>query len=173
MMRIRIEVEVADLNDLEGILKALPGGIADRMTIEPLQEEVPEVEVTPSSLRAAHGDAGQTYVTSIVPVAGFQGPLEGRRSGAKNVSDPIYQNAFISEARRSMGQPDVAAAQALIGRYVKLTFNIDWHPAKGVLTDVVEDKAPYLMLDNYHERHYPLYAIQTIEELPHHPSAGL
>jgi len=120
------------------------------------EEEVPEVEVTSSR--------------SLVHVEAPESPLERRRSGAKNLSDPIYQNAFISEARASMGQPSVQSAQALLGKYVQLTFNVDWRPAKGVLTDVVEDKTPYLFLDNYHERQYPLYAIQTIEEL--HDPAG-
>ena len=157
-MKVRIEVEVTDLKDLETILKALPVGVADRMTIEPVQE-VDEVEVT--------------YDTSMVHVASPESPLGARRSGAKNLSDPIYQNAFISEARASMGQPGIEDARALLGKYVKLTFNVDWQPAKGVLTDVVvKDSAPpYLLLDNYRERAYPLNAIQAIEVLAHEPGS--
>lgn len=69
-----------------------------------------------------------------------------------------------------MGQPSYEDALALLGQYVKLTFNVDWRPAKGVLTDVVENAGKtHLLLDNYRERVYPLNAIQSIEVLPHEP----
>ena len=131
---------------------------------------VPEVEVTESSLRNAYGDVGSTYERSSLPVVSPERPPEGRRSGAKNVSDQRYQTAFISEARASMGQPSYEDALSLLGQYVKLTFNVDWRPAKGVLTDVVENAGKtHLLLDNYRERVYPLNAIQSIEVLPHEP----
>ena len=67
-----------------------------------------------------------------------------------------------------MGQPSVEDAEALVGKYVKLTFNIDWHPVEGVLTQVnqQEPQPPYLLLDNYRERRYPLYTIQSIQVVP-------
>lgn len=124
--------------------------------LEVTQEEAPEVEVT--------------YDRSPVHVVAQQTPSEGRRSGAKNVSAPEYQNAFISEARASMGMPTVRDAQALLGKEVRLVFNVDWAPATGRLTEVVTHPAagsgPHLLLDNYRERIYPLNSIQRIEEVP-------
>lgn len=113
-------------------------------------EEVDEVEVT--------------YDRSPLPVEAPERPVERRRSGAKNVSDPIYQNAFIEESRAAMGQPSKQDAEALLGHTVTLSFNVDWKPVTGVLTDVVDHPAgaPYLLLDNYRERSYPLNAIQQI-----------
>lgn len=113
--------------------------------------DVPDVEVT--------------YDRSPVPVEPNESRLERRRSAAKNLSDPIYQNAFIEGARAAMGQPDVEAAKEFLGRDVKLTFNVDWHPAMGKLTEVKDDSAAtaYLILDNYRERLYPLNSIQSIE----------
>lgn len=113
-------------------------------------EEAPEVEVT--------------YDRSPLPVEVPETLLERRRSGAKNVSAPEYQNAFISEARASMGQPSRQDAEALLGYTVTLSFNVDWPPVTGVLTDVTGHPAgaPQLILDNYRERVYPLNAIQQI-----------
>ena len=129
---------------------------------------VPEVEVTESALRNAYGDVGATSTMSPVHVDAPERPLERRRSGAKNVSAPEYQKAFIEESRAVMGQPSVEDAEALVGKYVKLTFNIDWHPVEGVLTQVnqQEPQPPYLLLDNYRERRYPLYTIQSIQVVP-------
>jgi hypothetical protein len=154
------------MGSLEAALRSVRRGGEESMAKKE-EEDVPEVEVTESAFRAAHEDVGETYERSPMPVDALERHPAARRSGAKNLSDPIYQNAFITEARAAMGQPDVQAAQALLGKYVRLTFNVDWRPAQGVLTKVVDDKAPYLMLDNYHERQYPLYAIEKIEELPH------
>jgi hypothetical protein len=122
-------------------------------------EPVPDVEVTTSQ--------GSSRSSSLV--AATVRPPEGRRGPAKNRSEPRYQKAFIEEARGHMGAPDVASAQRYLGKYVKLTFNVDWHPAKGVLTGISDDDPPYLLLDDYHERRYPLYTIQSIEELAHAP----
>jgi hypothetical protein len=115
---------------------------------EPL-DPVPEVEVT--------------YDRSPVPVDALERHPAARRSGAKNVSAPEYQNAFISEARRSMGQPTKQDAEALLGERVTLVFNVDWRDATGVLTEVKETATTtYLYLDNYRERTYPLNSIQEI-----------
>lgn len=135
---------------------------------------VPEVEVTESSLRNAYGDVGQPVPTSQGSsslVAASENPLNRRRSPAKNRSEPRYQKAFIEEARANMGHPSREQVEALIGHYVKLTFNVDWQPAKGVLTHVKDQHggSPYLLLDDYRERAYPLYTIERIEELPHQP----
>jgi len=121
-------------------------------------EEVPDVEVT-------YDEPQPTLAGSLVHVEAPERPLERRRSGAKNVSAPEYQNAFISEARASMGQPSRQDAEALIGHVVKLTFNVDWSPVEGVLTHVKDQHggSPYLLLDDYRERAYPLNAIQRIE----------
>ena len=128
-------------------------------------EEVPDVEVT-------YDEPQPTLAGSLVHVEAPERPLERRRSGAKNVSAPEYQNAFISEARASMGQPSRQDAEALIGHVVKLTFNVDWSPVTGVLTHVKDQHggSPYLLLDDYRERAYPLNAIQRVEELLDHPS---
>jgi len=133
-------------------------------------EEVPEVEVTYDEVQAEEATLLPPKVfassSSLLHVEDPERPLEGRRSGAKNVSDRVYQNAFIDEARSVMGQPSREDAEALIGHVVKLTFNVDWSPATGVLTHVKDQHggAPYLLLDDYRERAYPLNAIQRIEE---------
>jgi len=146
---------VKEFNDAMGNLREVLESV--RRGGEEPQEDVPDVEVT--------------YEGSPLPVEAPERPPEARRSGAKNVSAPEYQNAFISEARRSMGQPSYEDAVALLGKFVKLTFNIDWRPAMGVLTQVnqQEPEPSYLLLDNYLERRYPLNAIQEIKELPHEP----
>jgi hypothetical protein len=99
---------------------------------------------------------------SEVPVVPMQ-----RRSGAKNVSSPHLQAAFIDEARHAMGQPTVEDAQALVGKQIKIVFNVDWTPATGELTEVVTHPSagsgPYLILDGYRERIYPLNSIQSID----------
>lgn len=132
------------------------------------EEEVPEVEVTESAFRAAHEDAGER---SPLPVEAPEAPLAARRSAAKNVSAPEYQNAFISEARHSMGQPTREDAEALLGRYVVLTFNAEMRggitQARGHLTSVIDHPAsggysPYLILDDDKKLTYPLIAVQSI-----------
>jgi hypothetical protein len=138
-------------NDLsERIWRAI-GSLAAVLVSQKRGEPVPQVEVT-SSRSPVH-----------VEIPGR--PPAARRSGAKNVSDPMYQNAFIGAARAAMGQPSVQDAQALVGYTVTLSFNVDWHPATGVLTEVMDHPAagaPYLILDNYRERIYPLNSIQEI-----------
>jgi hypothetical protein len=67
-----------------------------------------------------------------------------------------------------MGQPDVEQAKALVGKEVRLVFNVDWTPATGRLTEVVTHPSaanPHLILDDYRERIYPLNSIQSIEEV--------
>jgi hypothetical protein len=121
--------------------------------VEKGEPYVPEVEVTRTDL-------------ALVPQ---ESPLVVRRSGAKNVSAPEYQTAFISEARHAMGQPTVEDVKALMGKEVVLTFNVDWRPAQGKLTDVVTHPSAgtvNLILDNYRERVYPLNAIQEIKRVP-------
>ena len=116
------------------------------------QDDVPEVEVT----------TDKPVPISEVPVSPMQ-----RRSGAKNVSSPHLQAAFIDEARHAMGQPTVEDAQALVGKQIKIVFNVDWTPATGELTEVVTHPSagsgPYLILDGYRERIYPLNSIQSID----------
>ena len=136
--------------------------------LEARGEEVPEVEVTESALRNAYGDAGLTYERSPVPVESPERPPEGRRSGAKNVSDPRYQSAFISEARRSMGQPSMEDAEALVGKYVEVVFNIDRPDVRGVLTRVIQHPAntpAYLQLDDEKDL-IPLNSVQEIKVVP-------
>jgi hypothetical protein len=114
--------------------------------------EVPEVEVTSSS--------------SLMHAASPERPPERRRSGAKNVSDPHLQNVFISEARRSTGQPDVETVREFLGREVRLVFNVDWPPKLGTLTQIIDlpTAAPvYLVMDDDDSIRYPLYAVQSIE----------
>jgi len=148
---LRYWAEILDDPAIDGDLAVIAGlrRIADELESK---LEATEVEVT--------------YDRSLVHVEASERPPEARRSGAKNVSDPIYQNAFISEARAVMGQPGVEQAKALLGQEVTLVFNVDWHPATGILTEVVDHPAtggaPYLLLDNYRERAYPLNSIQEI-----------
>lgn len=136
------------------------------------EEDVPEVEVTESSFRAAHEDAGER---SPLPVESPEMPVAARRSAAKNVSAPEYQNAFISEARHSMGQPTKEDAEALLGRYVVLTFNAEMRggitQARGHLTQVIDHPAsggysPYLILDDDKKLTFALIAIQSIAVVP-------
>jgi hypothetical protein len=112
-------------------------------------EEVPEVEVSASSRSSMHVES------SVMPP-------EGRRSGAKNVAAPEYQDAFISEARASMGQPSVEAAERLLGQRVTLVFNDDRAPVTGILTQVVNHLAAYLVLDDNKGQTYPLNGVQEI-----------
>jgi hypothetical protein len=114
-------------------------------------ERVPDVEVTSTR--------------SPVHVETTERPPQARRSGAKNLSDPIYQNAFISEARSSLGQPSAADAHNLIGARVTLVF-IAKPPVTGILTRVVNHptSAPtYLVLDDREEIRYSLNSIQEIK----------
>lgn len=116
-------------------------------------EEVPEVEVTTD-----------TQTRSPVHVEAPERPVERRRSGAKNVSDPKYQQAFIEESRAVMGQPSLQEAESFLNEVVVLTFNVDWKPVTGVLTDIIEHNGPtYLVLNDYRERGYPLNSIQSIK----------
>lgn len=119
-----------------------------------ITEIAPEVEVTSSR--------------SSVHVAVPETPVAARRSGAKNVSDPHLQTAFISEARRSMGQPSLEDAWALVDKRVTLVFNVDKAPVTGVLTNVTQPSAGpgYVMLDNETNLMYPLNSIQQIKEAP-------
>jgi hypothetical protein len=119
--------------------------------------EVPEVEVTESALRNAYEDAGVTSAAI---------PLVVRRSGAKNVSAPEYQTAFISEARHVMGQPSEQEAEALVGKLVTLIFNVDKAPVQGKLTAVTTHPAgapSYLVLNDDHNLLYPLNSVQEIQ----------
>jgi hypothetical protein len=150
---LRYWADILDDPAIDGDLAVIAG--LRRVADELESKLVPEVEVT--------------YDRSLVHVEAPERPLEARRSGAKNLSDPLYQNAFISEARRSMGQPSVEDAQALLGETVTLIFNVDWRPATGKLTDVTTHPAgggPSLILDGYRERIYPLNAIQEIRRGP-------
>jgi len=151
-------------NDLSERIWQAIANLASVLVSSKRGEPVPTVEVT------------QTM--SPVPVGSPERPLDRRRSAAKNISDPVYQSAFISEARASRREPDVETAREFLGRYVRLEFNVDWHPAKGVLTDVITDdlvggnlKQPYLLLDNYRERIYPLNAVTSIQLLDHVPGS--
>jgi hypothetical protein len=117
-----------------------------------IEQDVPEVEVT-------------TDKPVPISVVGDTTPV--RRSGARNVSSPHLQAAFIDEARHAMGAPTVNDAQALVGQEVRLVFNVDWVAATGKLTNVVNHPSagsgPFLILDDYRERIYPLNSIQSIE----------
>jgi hypothetical protein len=129
------------------------------------EEDVPEVEVTSSQFRAAHEDAGER---SPVHVEAAEMPVAARRSGAKNVSAPEYQTAFISEARASMGQPSVQDAEALLGYVVTLTFNVDKAPVHGMLTSIIQHPASapaYLVLDDNTALMYPLNSVQEIRRV--------
>jgi hypothetical protein len=111
------------------------------------EEEVEEVEVTTKE------------ATVAVP------PKLMRRSGAKNVSSPHLQAAFIDEARFSMGQPSRNNVQALVGKRVRLVFNDDHPPMTGVLTDLIHHPTkPLVVLDDDDRLIYPLNSIQAIEE---------
>jgi hypothetical protein len=125
-------------------------------------EEVPEVEVTTGKGSLLHVDVPER-------------PVEARRSGAKNISAPEYQSAFISEARRSMGQPSKDDCEHLVGQSVTLVFNAEMsggvRQAQGVLTDIIHHPASpadaaYLMLDDDPKLMYPLNAVQTIKVVP-------
>lgn len=89
-----------------------------------------------------------------------------RRSGAKNISEPKYQQAFANEARAAMGQPNKERAESLLGRRVRLLFNVDWPAVEGELTDVNDEGSSssiYLILDR--KRNFPLNAVQDIQDL--------
>jgi phospholipase C len=115
-------------------------------------EDVPEVEVS-TALQTT------TPQTPVSPV---------RRSGAKNVSSPHLQSAFINEARASMGQPTVAEVRAMLNYEITMIFNVDLPPRSGFLTDVIEHPSSgpaYLVLDHEDTVLYPLNSIQTIERV--------
>lgn len=131
------------------------------------EEEVPEVEVTDD----------RTQDRSLVHVEAPESPLPARRSGAKNVSDPKYQAAFVDEARHSMGQPSKADAEACLGKFVVIEFNDDKPAVRGILTQIIDHPAsglysPYLMLDDDKKFSFALNSIQSIrrvdDELAHH-----
>ena len=153
-------------NDLsERIWRAIGALASALVTVKRGEPYVPEVEVTPTQLRHAYEDAPgtATYTSSLIPVDATERHPAARRSGAKNISDRKYQDAFISEARASMGQPTRGQAEALVGERVTLVFNVDWHDATGVLSDIKDTAgATYLILDGYRERLYPLNSIQEI-----------
>ena len=98
------------------------------------EEEVSEVEVTESAFHAAHEDAGER---SPMHAEAPQTPVAARRSGAKNISAPEYQTAFVDEARRSMGQPSMQDAEALVDQAVIIEFNDDTPPVQGLLLSIV------------------------------------
>jgi hypothetical protein len=120
-----------------------------------IREEVPDVEVT---------SRGSSELVSSP-----ERPVEARRSGAKNVSSQHLQDAFISEARHSMGQPSLEVCQALVGQKVTLVFNAErpsgMTGATGILTDVVQPSIgpAYVMLDNDTNLMFPLNSIQEIK----------
>jgi len=144
-------------NDLsERIWRAIGALASALVTVKRGEPNVPDVEVT-------YDEPQPTLAGSLMPVDALERHPAARRSGAKNISDRKYQDAFISEARSSMGQPTRGQAEALVGERVTLVFNVDWHDATGVLSDIKETAgATYLILDGYRERLYPLNSIQEI-----------
>lgn len=110
-------------------------------------------------------DKDEVEVTSDLEIAVSQGLQQMRRSGAKNVSSPHLQNAFIDEARFAMGQPSQSTVSALVTKRVRLVFNVDKAPVTGTLTAVVNHPtSTYLVLDDDQNLMYPLNSIQSIEE---------
>lgn len=99
--------------------------------------------------------------TAPVPVSGHKPEI----ARAIHPAAMRYQTAFADEAHRAMGGPSLEEVTKLLEQEVIITFNVAWHPARGKLTRVVSpaDSPPYLLLDHYHERQYPLYAIEKIE----------
>jgi hypothetical protein len=61
-----------------------------------------------------------------------------------------------------MGQPSVEAAERLLGQRVTLIFNDDRAPVTGILTQVVNHMAAYLVLDDNKGQTYPLNGVQEI-----------
>lgn len=111
------------------------------------EEEVEEVEVT----------------TDLEPVVAVSPPM--RRSGAKNVSSPHLQNAFIDEARFAMGQPSQATVESLVGKWVRLVFNFEHDPVVGRLTEIIRHPAStYVVLDDDQNLMFPVHSLQSIEE---------
>jgi hypothetical protein len=142
----QIQTDQARIRHAAEEIEELIGTMAD--------DEVPEVEVTSSR--------------SLVHVAAPERPSERRRSGAKNVSDPHLQNAFISEARASMGQPSLEDCWALVDCFVEIDFNDDQPSVRGILTLVTQPShgPAYVMLDNDTTLMYPLNSIQAIRKVP-------
>lgn len=148
------EEELHKIRTLVGAGLNVPPSLVEHLLAERdewiARANAPEVEVTHSG--------------SSKRVEAQERPVPAHRSGAKNVAAPHLQNAFIGEARASMGQPTKAQAEDLVGQMVVLHFNVDWSPATGKLTEVIDAAGgPYLLLDDYRERAYPLNAIQSIE----------
>lgn len=122
-------------------------------------------------LMAVESEVPEVEVTSNLPTISATQAIEGltrmpRRSAAKNVSSAHLQNAFISEARSAMGQPGEEEAVSVLGRVVKITFNVDKPPVSGKLTRVINhpSSAPtYVILDDDDNVPYPLASIQNIE----------
>jgi|SRR5215469_438494 len=147
-------------NDLSERMWAAVGKLASVLVSQKRGDiqDVPEVEVT-------YDEPQSTLAGSLLHVDPSERPPEGRRSGAKNVSEPRYQNAFISEARRSMGQPGVKDAEALLGRTVTLVFNYEHQDETGLLTRVLGHPAggrDYVILDEDKGRQFALDTIQEI-----------
>jgi len=147
-------------NDLSERIWAAIGKLASVLVSQKRGDipDVPDVEVT-------YDEPQSTLAGSLVHVEAPERPPERRRSGAKNVSAPEYQTAFISEARRSMGQPGVKDAEALLGRSVTLIFNYEHQNEMGVLTRVVGHPAggrDYVVLDEGQGR---VFALDTIQEI--------
>jgi hypothetical protein len=118
-------------------------------------ERVPEVEVTAD-------------VRSLMHVEAAERPPAARRSAAKNVSSPHLQNAFIDEARHSMGQPSLEDCHRLLDAFVEIDFNDDKPSVRGVVTLVTQPSVgpAYVMLDNDTKLMYPLNSIQAIRRMP-------
>ena len=134
--------------ELEMTLKAVMRGG------EPVDtdDDVPEVEVT----------SDRSHNLVVPP----QSPPAARRSGAKNISDPHLQEAFISEARTSMGQPTEEDCRELLDRTVTLTLNASVAPVTGVLTRVIHHPSSgvvYLVLDDNGDEMYTLNSVQAIK----------
>lgn len=122
---------------------------------------------TPCKLcqRALDADVPEVEVTTDLEPVGVP-VVQLRRSGAKNLSSPQLQAAFIDEARHAMGQPSERDVQRLVGRRVALTFNDDTPGVIGVLTRIVRHPtAIYLVLDDKPDQLVPLNAIQGVEEV--------
>ena len=139
---------------------------ADTLQMLPKEALVASIKLLAERLlQVTDGEVPEVEVTSNLPVPTNVAPLQ-RRSGAKNVSSAHLQNAFISEARTAMGQPDEEEAVRAVGRVVKITFNVDKPPVSGKLTRVINhpSSAPtYVILDDDDNVLYPLNSIQSIE----------
>ena len=67
-----------------------------------------------------------------------------------------------------MGQPSMEDAEALVGKYVEVVYNIDRPDVRGVLTRVIQHPAntpAYLQLDDEKDL-IPLNSVQEIKVVP-------